>query len=254
MNGFEGPFAQIVQSVTSFQTGLAEVLKSIRIPDDFMANIKRFAEWHSQLPEATKRGANRLAELGWHIGPDLPMTAHAWAHDSHPPDEIDARFAEAYELQIESVERWIGARFPLRSSILKLAFEAHRRGEFGLSIPVFFAQAEGMCRDILADDANLFTSNAGKAHSRNKQIESCSKEISVFIDALLDPLRRVLPMGAAIGDSRNYPVCPNRHAILHGYSVDYATRVNSLKAISLIAYLGWVLPKLESERGSASED
>ena len=34
----------------------------------------------------------------------------------------------------------------------------------------------------------------------------------------------------------------NRHMVLHGESLDYDTRENSLKAISLIGYVGRVLP------------
>ena len=41
----------------------------------------------------------------------------------------------------------------------------------------------------------------------------------------------------------------NRHQVLHGESVDYGTEQNSLKAISLLSYLRWILSKTDERAG-----
>jgi hypothetical protein len=246
LQGYQNFFTEFAQNAQTVQSNLNTAFQGIAsmIPKDLWKGIERFNEWQQQWPEATKRGAIRLAELGWHMGPELGINDLAWAYQTDSLEEVDTRFAEAFEECVDSTERWICERFPARAVILQDAFEAHRKGKFGLAIPVFFAQAEGMCRDSLKEDGNLFTTSDGAALNRMRRIKTHSNEVSAFIDVLLDPLGRVLPMGAKIEDSINFPRCPNRHAILHGYSLDYATRVNSLKAISLLAYLGWMLPEL----------
>lgn len=37
--------------------------------------------------------------------------------------------------------------FPPRAKIIESAFAAHARGEYELCIPVFFAQADGICQN-----------------------------------------------------------------------------------------------------------
>jgi len=66
----------------------------------------------------------------------------------------------------------------------------------------------------------------------------------------LRPISLELPINASekarerIAAERGWPAWNelNRHQVLHGESVDYGTRLNSLKAISLLNYLVSFLP------------
>ncbi len=49
---------------------------------------------------------------------------------------------------------------PTRAHLLKAAFSAHRRGEFALSVPVFLAQADGICSELIG--VSLYTRRDGK--------------------------------------------------------------------------------------------
>lgn len=39
------------------------------------------------------------------------------------------------------------------------------------------------------------------------------------------------------------PLSVHSHAILHGESFDYDTRLNSCRSVSLLAYVAWILDK-----------
>ena len=64
--------------------------------------------------------------------------------------------------------------------------------------------------------------------------------------ALLSPLAETLPIGASEYERPTGFDELNRHMVLHGESLDYGTKINSLKAISLINYVAHVLT-LEKE-------
>lgn len=59
--------------------------------------------------------------------------------------------------------------------------------------------------------------------------------------ALLSPLAQSLPISASEKERRADFSGLNRHTVLHGESVDYGTKENSLRAISLINYVAHVL-------------
>jgi hypothetical protein len=69
--------------------------------------------------------------------------------------------------------------------------------------------------------------------------------------AMLSVLSNVLPINATERERANFLDARgltdwrelNRHTVLHGESLDYGTRINSLKAISLINYFVGVLSK-----------
>ena len=62
--------------------------------------------------------------------------------------------------------------------------------------------------------------------------------------ALLSPLAQTLPIGASKHERPEDFTELNRHVVLHGESLDYGTKINSLKAISLINYVAHVLADL----------
>ncbi len=64
---------------------------------------------------------------------------------------------------------------------------------------------------------------------------------SELISSLFYPLTIPLPISASEYERATLPEVLNRHAVLHGESLDYGTEANSLKAISLLYYIGSVL-------------
>jgi hypothetical protein len=129
-------------------------------------------------------------------------------------------------------------RFPTRAKAIIAAFTAHQRGEYYLSIPVFFAQTEGICNEIVG--SRFFKVKKGKPTT---MIWASTSEHSDYINLIVKPLIEV-------GETRRRqkqgkPSGANRHDVLHGDSVDYGTKVNSFKAFSLLTYLGCTVYELD---------
>lgn len=129
-------------------------------------------------------------------------------------------------------------RFPTRAKAIIAAFDAHRRGEYYLSIPVFFAQTEGICKEIIG--IPFFSVKKGKPITTSW---ASAREQDDYVNLLLKPLievgesRRIQEMGKPSG--------ANRHDVLHGDSLDYGTKVNSYKAFSLLTYIGGTIYELK---------
>jgi hypothetical protein len=64
-----------------------------------------------------------------------------------------------------------------------------------------------------------------------------------FTAALLSPLAAALPISASERERGDNFSVLNRHIVMHGESLDYGTRLNGLKAISLINYVSQVLER-----------
>ena len=62
-------------------------------------------------------------------------------------------------------------------------------------------------------------------------------EVETLLAAFLSPLASTLPINASKKQRESDFNQLNRHQVLHGESVGYGTKINSLKAISLINYV-----------------
>lgn len=134
-------------------------------------------------------------------------------------------------------------QIPLRHQILDAAFAAHESAKYELSIPVFLAQVEGMCLEVLG--TKLFSTKSGVPVTRESTEALSRMELS---EVLLLPLRELHGLTASKASRGNWPDAPNRHEILHGISTDYATPINSYKAISLLEYFcTFVAPRLDAD-------
>ena len=129
-------------------------------------------------------------------------------------------------------------RFPARAIILESAFNAHKRKEYALSIPVLLIQADGICYDLI--NKQLY-SKKGKVPVVAEYAETITAD--VFRSALLYPLTQPLPISASANERAEDFSDLNRHQVIHGESTTYDTEINSLKAISMLNYVSYVLSR-----------
>ena len=139
-----------------------------------------------------------------------------------------------------------------RAGIIRDAVDAHRAGTYSLSIPVLFAQSDGIAKEIMGKCR--FEGYAPKA--LGDILDKFDEfPFSEFSDILLDPLRskscfytcstrQVLKCGETLA---------NRSAVLHGSQLDYASEANSLRVIVLLGYLLRVKSLLESHTDEVGE-
>lgn len=212
--------------------GLEPVLEPI-----FIELQKKYHEFPSQLRKALLLVGNH----GWYLDPwemtlpDLWKLEKALSEDNI--EEAETELIEHFERNLDKIEKSIIERFPMRAKLVSAAFGAHRKQEYELAIPVFLAQTDGICKDIA--DKYLFIK------SKNKP------DVATFVDhaytadtvgaAFLSPLTETLSISESEKKRSKDFNGLNRHMVLHGESLDYGTKQNSLKAISLLNYVATML-------------
>ena len=196
----------------------------------------RLHRWLEEQPEHDKESLTKLARRGWFLGPNVPVSAipQLGRAVERTPDEVDAIVGHYVRRHLDEIEAKLMKSYPHRSQPLRQAFGAHQQSKYALSIPVFLLQADG-----------IFHERFGKIlfkRERKEAVRAFSSEVTGrFFQAHLHPLTQVIPLWE---DTRRLPDTfegLNRHQVLHGMKADYDTEPNSLKAISLLDYLVWVL-------------
>lgn len=66
-------------------------------------------------------------------------------------------------------------------------------------------------------------------------------------DFLLSPIQNKGSINAWEKELSKYPVRLNRHEIIHGRDLNYGKEINSLKLISMISYIDYILSHFDSK-------
>lgn len=159
--------------------------------------------------------------------------------------EAEEFFVSHFEERLDEIETYLITGFPHRARILGSAFRAHRNKDFDLSVPVFLAQADGICNELTGHHYFL-------KHQRTAiYVEAIALE--TYEKALLEPFSHTLPISANEKErDKNFNEL-NRHMVLHGESLDYGTQKYSCKALSLLNYVAQVLSKDEEREQDGKE-
>ncbi len=204
----------------------------------------------NEIPERDRKALQRLGEEGWFLDPEMPanLPQHIEPLFDERPDEMAEWLSDFFRSRLDAIKGNLIDSYPNRGHLFQQAFEAHREGKYGLSIPVFLIQADGIFWERTPERQNLFISRQReRAYS-----EYVSQISNSYIAIHLHPLSIHLPLWmnqderAERGDSF---VGLNRRQVIHGESVDYGTEQNSLKAISLLSYLRWILGMPDERAG-----
>jgi hypothetical protein len=234
---------------TTLEAARRVVSASVRVEESLQTIFQqtealriRINELIDELPEPTRVALRRLGERGWYFCMDMtPSEIYENANRIQAGNytEVDQWMIAFYNDNLDSLKNDLEERFPHRSQVLERAFEAHERGEYELSVPVFLAQADGICQELT--DIQLYSRIEGQPRTLDFVEQLALESLS---DAMMEPLRVPLPISASYHD-REQPDYPsgalNRHQVLHGEAADYGTEMNSCKAISLLHYVATVL-------------
>lgn len=249
-------FEPIIQS--QIQTGdmlknLSLSLENLSQPflSDFRNQIENalspaleiFSESIRHLPENIQAALLTLGNHGWFFDLEMPMS-FLWELENTLNEgeitEAEVALVEYFRENLQSIENRFASKFPHRAKIINSAFNAHKRGEYELSIPVFLAQTDGICYEVI--NQHLFMRKRGEKKPRpSTAIYVDSIASDTFRHALLSPLSQPLPISASQNERDNSFNELNRHLVMHGESLDYGTEINGLKSISLLNYVAQVL-------------
>jgi hypothetical protein len=194
-----------------------------------------------------------LAKRGWFIPgaiglSDLAALAELCGNVS--AEELDMHIAGLYRADIETQMNALLMEHPNRAFALRPALNAHLRGEYALSIPIFFAHVDGICNE--REKRCVFCGNKNKSDRMRELAEKKVMDaksvipsnlydhiIPLFEEMMWLPLSELLPLSYAESDrEKNTYLGLNRHTVLHGLALaEYATEENSLKAFSMLSHV-----------------
>lgn len=188
-----------------------------------------------ELPKHIQEVLLLLGENGWYLDLEMPLPTLWYLRDILDEGNLlkaENILVKYFENRLSEIEKSILKKFPSRKHLLKPAFNAHRRKEYCLSIPLFLAQTDGICKE--ASGQCLFMKSNRKPRTAI-YVDQIAND--TFMAAILSPLAKTLPINVS-GEERprNFNGL-NRHMVLHGESLDYGSKINGLKAISLVNYV-----------------
>lgn len=178
-----------------------------------------------------------LAQHGWYIS--WWYTPLAWIYPlaalfrEGRIKEGDRKLCDHFAECLPKIEAHLVDTFPARATILTKAFEAHRRGEYELSIPAFLSQADGMGNDVLG--TSVYSRRPKSIESVRNYIDGVASQ-RIERD-MLEVVLLLTPLNASERDMSLFREAFNRHEILHGINTSYATDRNSFRAISWLQYV-----------------
>ena len=235
----KSPAVNISEAAAKFAQTMAEV----HLP--LQHAMENFQEHYAQLPEKVKSAIILIANHGWYFDIELDMD-RLWpivkALENGEIADVEIAFADYIEGKIDHIQSFIISQFSNRANIITKAFEAHKSGEYELSVPVLLAQADGMCKERL--NGYLFRNANRRPQTSEMILNNDQSEIGAAFKAVFTE-----PTSINLTENQRQPGHGqlNRHEILHGDSVDYPTRINSLKSISLVYHVAQIVQHVEAD-------
>ena len=145
-----------------------------------------------------------------------------------------------FEKRIDEIQESLVTSFAKRRKIIEVIFQLHKDGNYIASIPVALAQLDGICKEIFIDDKNkkigFFDKNKKDFKHKLPQLKKVANNnflLFLYNQLSLNNLDEFIVL--KYGNSEMEKL--NRHTILHGESVEYGTKENSLKAILLLYFI-----------------
>jgi len=223
-------FGPMVKHIEEFRKSIERIISPV------FEDLRRSYE---NLPPKAQEALILLGTHGWYFDLEMPFSS-LWrlktALKEGSVQEAEEALMHYFEERLEEIEASIIRRFPTREKLIRAAFGAHRQRQYELSIPVLLSQTDGICKEVVNEHFFLKQNRRPRTAIYVEQIAA-----DTFRGALLSPLAHSLPIGASESERGPDFTGLNRHMVLHGESLDYGTKVNSLKAISLINYVTQVL-------------
>ncbi|MAO34505.1 MAG: hypothetical protein CMP12_01065 [Zunongwangia sp.] len=156
------------------------------------------------------------------------------------PEKLDAYFTDYYKGKIEKIRKRLVEKYSSRKEILNEAFESYNKGYYCASICILLTQIDGICNDIL--EAKFFV-NKNYLPQIKEKLENKNLKYSDFI---LSPIFKKASINSWEKEIEKFPIRLNRHEIIHGVDINYGNEKNSLKVISMISYIDFVLSHYNS--------
>ncbi|MCP9292728.1 hypothetical protein [Gracilimonas sediminicola] len=243
-------FTPIHEQLQEIQRNLASISFDFNL-EKYNALFEALAEEAKNIPDRVDTIYAYLAKRGWFVPfhfADFGVFKRYEALINNGEHEVIENDVQQYIKDHLSVFKHQCQKFyPERNKIISSAFEAHVEGKYELSIPVFLAQGDGIFEELIG---TTFYSNDEKKLKKIKRNllarlaenghPTSTTSLSYLLLKQLEEESLLHENFSEIEKRKNHdpnlnPL--NRHTILHGRDVDYASEANSLRTIALIGLL-----------------
>lgn len=206
-----------------------------------MAKYLEFeCEFHHLKKDRVELIINKVSSYGWYID-DFSKESKINISKclnfiySNFPEKLDEYLSNYYKDRVLQIENNLKSKYPKRNAIISEAFHVHKNKCFHSSICLFITIIDGICDDIL--NAKFFKNTKNLPEIKVKIEEKKVK----YIDFLLSPIKNKGAINAWEKELEKYPIRLNRHEIIHGKDLNYGNEINSLKIISMVSYIDYIL-------------
>lgn len=234
-------FLPLLQRVNEVGAALEKTFAALQEPwrrmTEQMGTVARALKAY---PDNMREGLAAMSQSGWYLDLEMGMS-EPWrfkqAVDSGREADAEAEMVKHFEARSPGIHAELVQAYPHRKELFDAAFDAHLRGQHLVSIPVLLAQVDGICFDLA--NAHFFM-----GRERPKVVAHAAQFAgSQIARAFLAPLES--EMTITLSEKARPPGFTglNRHMVIHGESVDYGTKENGLRAISLLNYISQSLQR-----------
>jgi hypothetical protein len=196
--------------------------------------LKKIAEAFEVVAEQLPPSLRTLASHGWYVSANSGITDSiklAAEISKGNINKVNKQLQEFYQADAKRIISHLRKTFPERKKLFDEALKAHQRKMYFASTSLFLSLADGLC------NGSLFITKNNKA-SLKKYLAN-----KTYLEDFLKVISEVSAIDTAHYKKNSFPSNLNRHGVLHGLDFDYGTRLNSLKALSLLAFVGDFLVK-----------
>lgn len=241
---------EVKRTLESIVRKVGELLTPIMPALKALGNAALYvAEAISKLPAVLQQAIFTLMHRGWFFDPAMPLVQWWAVHnmiDAGNVIEADQLMAEHFESRLSEIEDQLSSALPHRASKFKSGFAAHHRGEYDLSILAFLSQADGVCNELRGGHFFLIDKYTRQPEAAGYAAPFEENPLERIVHMALTTK---LPIQVQMSKRATFGLdLLNRHAVMHGESLDHDTKENSLRALSLLNY---VALSLNMDDGSA---
>jgi hypothetical protein len=189
--------------------------------------IEKMNEVNKHLPSDLEA----LSKYGWYVSEsnslqEIFMIAKEAKNENRTI--IDDLMLKFYKKESKRIIFQLCKQYPNRKDIIQEAYNAHRKRMYFASTILFLSQADGVC------SGELFRTKDNKKRLKDLIKENETPEP---LSILLNVLTKISAIDVYYKQESESQIDLNRHGVMHGYSVNYGTEINSYKALSLLSFV-----------------
>lgn len=249
--GFGHEFLRDLMDESSAFSTMARMLKPITDNVPWIQEIYKIHESNQQYFNYLKslaNGVHLFIKEGWYLSLEFIDTLATLSLDEYfkeNPSGFEEDVLTAFDAQMTAIEQKLITANQKRKDLLADIFKLHKAGIYNASILMALQQADGISKDKFSKKdengneirAGFFDMNHEKPRGQ-KLSDMFNVPNNDWLNVIYNQLAKKDRNNSLVLEGNTSRLSDlNRHAIMHGESIDYGTKVNSVKSILLLDFI-----------------